>query len=402
VRILSVGNRSAPWSTGGYETIWAAGVAALRGAGHPTLVLTTLPDPSDRPAVAEPDVEIRRQLAWYWRAHAFPHRSLRQCVALERGNARTLAAAIGAWRPDAVMWWAMGGMSLSLLEQVRRVGLPAVGVVADDWPAYGPGVDGWIRRWRSPAARPAARVAERIVGVPARVDLDGAARWTFISAHVLGGARAAGWRMAHAAVHHPGVNPDRFAPTAAGAWRWRLLYCGRIDRRKGIATAVRALALLPGEATLTIDGDGDPAHAAELRALAAQLGIGDRIRFVVSEPAQIPAAYAACDALVFPVTWEEPWGLVPLEAMAVGRPVVASRAGGGPAEYLEPERNCLQFAPDDAQGLAAAIRRLAADSELRVAVVRGGAATAGRLSEVAFHRALESELAAAVAEGPWA
>ena len=62
-----------------------------------------------------------------------------------------------------------------------------------------------------------------------------------------------------------------------------------------------------------------------------------------------PAAYAAADAVLFPVSWEEPWGLVPLEAMAVGRPVLASRAGGGPAEYLRAGENCLH-SPDDAAG----------------------------------------------------
>ena len=106
----------------------------------------------------------------------------------------------------------------------------------------------------------------------------------------------------------------------------------------------------------------------------------------------MPAAIGACDALVFPVTWEEPWGLVPLEAMATGRPVVAASSGGGAAEYLEPERNCLAFAPGDAAGLAGAVRRLADDEALRAALVRGGAATAGRLSERAFVEGLVAEL----------
>ena len=399
MRILTVGNRYPPWSLGGYETTWASTVAALRAAGHPTYVLTTRPDPTDRPADGAAAAEVSRELGWYWHAHRFPRRSLRECVALERANAAVLAATLRAWRPDAVLWFAMGGMSLSLLEQVRRAGVPAVATVGDDWLGYGPGVDGWTRRWRGSRGRLAAPLAERLSGVPARLDLDRAARWTFISAHTLGAARAGGWRLPGAIVHHPGVDPERFVPSPALPWQWRLLYCGRIDPRKGIETAVRALRLLPDAATLVVDGDGDTGHAGELRALAGELGLGERVRFTVSDRAEVPAAIGACDALVFPVTWEEPWGLVPLEAMATGRPVVAASSGGGAAEYLEPERNCLAFAPGDATGLAGAVRRLADDEALRAALVRGGAATAGRLSERAFVEGLVAELEGAVAAG---
>jgi glycogen synthase len=399
VRILTVGNRYPPWSLGGYETTWASTVAALRAAGHPTYVLTTQPDATDRPADGAATAELGRELTWYWEAHRFPLRSLRECVALERANAAVLAARLRAWRPDAVLWFAMGGMSLSLLEQVRRAGVPAVAAVADDWLGYGPEVDGWTRRWRGPVGRLAAPVAERLGGVPARLDLERAARWTFISAHTLAAARAAGWRLPGAVVHHPGVDPERFAPSPPPPWQWRLLYCGRIDPRKGIDTAVRALPLLPDAATLVIDGHGDATHAAALQALADELGVGSRVHFRVSDRPAVPAAIAACDTLVFPVTWEEPWGLVPLEAMATGRPVVAADSGGGAAEYLEPERNCLAFAPGDATGLAGAVRRLADDEALRGALVRGGTATAGRLSERAFVAALVAELEAAVAAG---
>ena len=399
MRILTVGNRYPPWSVGGYETTWAGTVAALRAAGHPTHVLTTRPDPADRPHEGPAPDDVSRDLRWYWHAHRFPQRSLRECVALERANAATVAAALRSWRADAVLWWAMGGMSLSLLEQVRRAGVPAVAAVGDDWPGYGPRVDGWTRRWHGRGGRVLAPIAERLTGVPAALDLDRAARWTFVSTHALAAARAAGWRLPAAVVHHPGVDPQRFSATPLQPWRWRLLYCGRVDPRKGIETAVRALALLPQDATLTIHGDGDAAHGNQLRAVAGQLGVGARLRFSVSDHVEVPAAIANCDALVFPVNWEEPWGLVPLEAMATGRPVVAARSGGGAAEYLQPERNCLAFAPGDAGGLAAAIRRLADDEALRAALVRGGTATAGRLSERAFVEGLEAELEAAVAAG---
>lgn len=392
MRILAVANRYPPWSIGGYEAIAAGTVKALRRGGHRVRVLTTRPDPSDRPVAGPPNDDVHRELRWYWRDHEFPRLPLRETVGLERANAAVLAQHLEQLHPDVVMWWAMGGMSLSLLEQVRRAGVPAVGVVGDDWMTYALAVDGWsgrFTRWR----RHAAPAAERITGVPAAVDLSVAARWVFISEHVRARARGLGLE---GVVVHPGVDRDRFAARPAARWRWRLLYSGRIDPRKGIRTAIDALAELPGDATLTIDGDGDRRHATELAALTDRLGLGSRVQFRCSPPEAVPDSYAAADVVLFPVLWEEPWGLVPLEAMASGRPVVASLAGGGAAEYLRDGENCLQFAPDDPSAMAATVRRVAEDAELRTRLVTAGRKTAARFTEQAFDEAVERELEQAV------
>jgi glycogen(starch) synthase len=363
-------------------------------------VLTTRPDPSDRVLDGAMPDDVHRELSWYWREHAFPHVGPAACLRIERANAAVLRAQVRSFAPDAVMWWAMGGMSMSLLEQARRLEMPALAVVADDWIVYGPQVDPWTRRWRRRLGGLGAAAADRLIGIPARLSLDRAARWSFISQYVLCAARGAGWRLDGATVEHPGVDPDRFRRRDPRAWGWRLLYCGRVDPRKGIATAVRALAELPRQATLTIDGDGEPAELAALRSLAAELGLADRVSFRCSDPPDVPAAYAQADAVLFPVTWQEPWGLVPLEAMAVGVPVVATRAGGGPAEYLEPDGNCVQFEPGSATGLARGLQRLAGDDRLRDQLVTGGHATAARFTAGAYHRRLQERLGACVAEGP--
>jgi glycosyltransferase involved in cell wall biosynthesis len=320
-------------------------------------------------------------------------------LALERANAEVLRAHLRTFAPDVVMWWAMGGMSLSLLEQVRRTGLPALAVVGDEWVAYGPDVDGWSRRWRG-LGRLAAPVVERLARVPARLRFDDAARWSFNSRYTREVARRAGWRLTGATVDHPGVPLDRFTGAPERKWSWKLLYCGRVDPRKGIATALRALARLPPEATLTVHGGGDPVHLEQLATLARALDIAHRVAFSSGPHEQVPEVYARSDALVFPATWREPWGLVPLEAMACGRPVIATLAGGGAAEYLEGGHNCLQFEPDDADGLAAALHRVASDGKLREALVRHGRATAGRYPESAFHQALERRLAQSMAREP--
>jgi glycosyltransferase involved in cell wall biosynthesis len=359
--------------------------AALRGGGNEVRVLTTRPDPSERQGTQATDPDVHRDLRWYWCDHRFPPIGLRAAAALERENARALERHLGAFRPEVVLWWAMGGMSLSLFEQVRHHGVPAVGVVGDDWIGYGPAVDGWTRRWRGRRAS-LAPVAQRLVGVPARVDLAAAARWIFISEHLRSRAGL------HGIVLHPGVDPERFAFHPPHGWHWRLLCCGRIDPRKGIATAIEALAHLPANATLTIDGQGEQTHGAELLALSRRLGLADRVELRSSASGDVPAAYAGADALIFPVVWEEPWGLVPLEAMATGCPVVASSAGGGAAEYLRDGRNCLTFPPRNATAVAGALRRVAEDPQLRERLIAGGAQTAASFTAERFHAALAEEL----------
>ncbi|MGI8864997.1 MAG: glycosyltransferase family 4 protein [Solirubrobacteraceae bacterium] len=391
IRILSVGNRYPPWSLGGYETIWQRANAALRRGGHQVRVLTAAPDPTDEQASETAEPDVHRELRWYWSQHRFPAVTLRAALALERANARTLREHVETFAPDAVVWWSMGGMSLSLLEQVRRADLPALGVVGDEWMLYGPEVDGWSRRWRG-WRRPAGPLARLATGIPARFEIAEAARWIFISEHLLGLAQGAGRPWKNALVAHPGVDGNRFAWTEAQPWRWGLLYCGRIDARKGVETAVRALSHLPEQATLCVDGGGDEEYAAELLKLALQLGVERRLLLRRSPRELVPATYAEFDAVLFPVTWQEPWGLVPLEAMSVGRPVVASRAGGGPSEYLREDHNCLAFDPGDAAGLAAAVRRLAADPSLRAGLVAAGRTTTRRFSETRFHDTIEAEL----------
>jgi glycogen(starch) synthase len=394
VDILAISNRYPPWSLGGYEVLAADAVEALRSAGHRVRVLTTVADPSDRPAVSG-DPDAYRELRWYWRDHRFPSLSLHATARLERANARVLRSHLHSFGPDAVLWWAMGGMSLSLLEQARRAGVAAAGVVCDDWMVYGPQVDRWTRLWRG-RGRFAAAVAQRTTGVPAHLDLERAARWAFISSYTLQAARRAGLRLGGAVVAHAGIDHARFRFREPEPWRWRLLYCGRLDERKGVATAIEALARLAGPATLTIHGDGDRRYRDELRALAERLGVGERVRFQSSDHRDVPAVYAAADAVVFPVRWHEPWGLVPLEAMAIGRPVLASRAGGGAAEYLRDGENCIQFAPGDAAELATALERVAADATLRARLIEAGAQTAAQFTATAYHRAIERQLELAI------
>jgi glycogen(starch) synthase len=353
VRILTVGNMYPPHHLGGYELIWRSAVRHSRAAGHEVRVLTTdvrFGEP------AEPDDPgCFRELEWYWRDHGWPRRSLRDRLRLERANRRTLRRHLDELRPDVVAWWAMGGMSLSLPSCVSA---PSAAFVLDDWLDYAPREDQW-RRMHS-----------------RRFDVATIDHWVFISDYARERAQSLGHGFPSSEINPAGVGEEFLSPAPQRPWTWRLLYVGRIDRRKGIDTAVRALAELPGDATLDVVGSGDDDAERELRALVTELDLAERVRFTgILARDQLPARYADADVALFPVRWREPWGVVPLEAMGVGRPVVATGRGGS-GEYLRDGFNALLFDAEDPAALAAQVTRLANDGALRERLRAGGLETA--------------------------
>jgi glycogen(starch) synthase len=394
VRVLTVGNMYPPHHLGGYELTWASAVAHLRAAGHEVWVLTTdYRNPAPDPHLPE-DPRVARELRWYWRDHEFPRISIPARVSLERHNARVLERQLDDLRPDVVSWWAMGGMSLSLIELVRRAGRPAMGVVGDDWMVYGPNVDAWTRLVGR--LGPVGRLAGALVGVPARLDLS-PVLWVFNSEATRRRAGEAGLRLERAEVANPGVDTGLFRKAPEHDWGWRLLYVGRIDERKGVDLAVQTLTQLPDQARLTVLGSGDERFLDDLRRLCRRLGVDRRVAFGMRPRRELPAAYAEADVLLFPVRWEEPWGLVPLEAMAVGTPVVTSGKGGS-REYLRAGDNALVVGDAGPPELAAAVRRLQADQGLRSRLREGGLRTAARYTERSYNETIAAALERAAAE----
>jgi glycogen synthase len=139
---------------------------------------------------------------------------------------------------------------------------------------------------------------------------------------------------------------------------------GRIYAGKGLELAIRALARIEGGASLLVVGDGE--DRASLEALAARAGLGERVRFVGSQPRErIPVYLRSADALVFPTLLPEAAPLTPLQAMACGVPVLGSRIGAVPEIVSKPGLNGLLFEPGEVGDLARNMARLASDKELR-------------------------------------
>ena len=397
MRVLTVGNMYPPHSFGGYELVWRAAVEHLRGRGHEVRVLTT----DVRTDTFEPDdPDVHRALRWHLVDGEFLDLSPRATRALARHNHGVLGRHVDDLRPDVVQWWSMGGLTLTMLEDVRRRGVPAVAFVHDDWLAYGPRVEPWTRAWFGPRRARLAPLGERLGGIPATVNFGAAAHYVFVSEFTRRRALGLGLGLDEdrTSVAHSGINAAYLDAAPEQPWGWRLLYVGRLDPRKGIDTAVEAMARLPQEATLTIAGGWDDRERARLEALASDAGVGGRIVFAGQcDRDELHDLYGAADAVVFPVKWDEPWGLVPLESMARGRPVVATGRGGS-GEYLRDGENCLLFEAGDAAALSDRLHRLADDAALRARLREDGLRTAPRHTEAGLNTAVERATLSAAGE----
>lgn len=174
--------------------------------------------------------------------------------------------------------------------------------------------------------------------------------------------------------------PD--GPAASRGSRRRLLVLGRMVPRKGIDTAIEAVARLPGTELVVAGGrdraelPGDPEYQ-RLCGIAADHGVADRVIFTGAVPRPAAPALVRSADLVLSTPWYEPFGITPLEAMACGVPVVASSVGGLTDSVVHGSTGLL-VPPRDAGATAAAAGTLLADAGLRAAFGRAGVRRARR------------------------
>jgi glycosyltransferase involved in cell wall biosynthesis len=188
-----------------------------------------------------------------------------------------------------------------------------------------------------------------------------------------------------ARVVNPGVDLRTFHPNIEGDVVRRrfgignaplLLTVSRLWPAKNIGTALMAFRIVVEElpdAMYVIVGEGPSAQT--LEGLAFRLGIGHRVKFVCdAEVESLAEFYGACDVFVFPALGE-PWGLVALEAMASGKPVVAANDGGLP-EMINDKHDGILVRPRDPRSYAQAILCLLNDRSLAEAMGARAAITA--------------------------
>lgn len=151
-----------------------------------------------------------------------------------------------------------------------------------------------------------------------------------------------------------------------------MLFLGRLSDNKGWRYFVEALGQLPADVSGTIVGNMTPQVEQTLRQLADQHGCADRLQWATwADQQQISQRFMETSVLVFPSLWPETLGIVGLEAMAHGVPVVASDIGGV-REWLHDSQNGYLVPPGDAGAISAAIQRIVSDRPLATAMGQYG------------------------------
>jgi len=180
-----------------------------------------------------------------------------------------------------------------------------------------------------------------------------------------------------------------------------IMFCGRHEPRKGLDVLLNALAELPSDVRCWVASDGP-----ETDALQSRFGGDPRIEWLgrLTDDEKI-ARLASADVFCAPSLRGESFGVVLIEAMAAGTPIVASDLPGYRRVAL-PEVHALLTPPGDTAALATALKRILEDAELGRALAAQGAARAEEFSMrslaehyVQRYQALIDEAAAEAAEG---
>jgi rhamnosyl/mannosyltransferase len=161
-----------------------------------------------------------------------------------------------------------------------------------------------------------------------------------------------------------------------------ILFVGQLRYYKGVEYLIRAMPQVAGRALLA--GGANSVRQSELEGLARSLGVADRVIFLGEQDEALPALYHACDVFVLPsIERSEAFGIVQLEAMAAGRPVVSTDVGTGVSWVNQHEITGIVVPPRDPAALAAAMNRVLDDPALGASM---GAAGRLRVNET-FTRA---------------
>jgi glycosyltransferase involved in cell wall biosynthesis len=323
-----------------------------------------------RAIVASEGGPMVRELEWVGATHVVLPLASKSPLAIWR-NAARLVRLIGAEGIDLVHARSRAP-AWSAWRACKRTGVPFVTTMHAPYPYR----SALKRRYNSVMTR-----GDRVIAISAYVARDALERYGLDPAVVRTIPR--------------GVDAGRFAPeavngrrVAALAERWRLpedrrvvLMPARLTRWKGQSVLIEAMALLGrGDLRCMIVGaePSTDAYRRELEALASARGV-DALVQIADLCDDMPAAYMLADVVVHASTEPEGFGRVVAEAMAMGRPVIAS-AIGAPPEIVEEGRTGWLVPPGDARALADAIARaLALTPAQRERMARAGrAAVAAR------------------------
>ena len=369
LRIL-IGAETYPPDVNGAARFAERLAGGLAGRGHEVHVVTPSP-------AGPPSREVRDGVTVHGvRSHRyFRHEHFQVCMPWEAFPATaTLLAEI---EPDVVHTQAHMVVGRGVVKAAHRAGRPLVAtnhLMPENLAAYSP-----LPRWLQPVYH---SLAWKDLGrVFSRADVVTAPTPRAVELLV---ARAG---LPDAFPVSCGIDADRYqVPVRDPHPVPTVLFVGRLDQEKRVDELIRAMAALPGDLPAALEIVGDGARRADWTALAAGLGIAERVRFrgFVSED-ELLQAYAGAAVFCMPGV-AELQSIATLEAMAAGTPVVAADAMALP-HLVRPGRNGWLYPPGDVPELSARLGALLRDPGLRR---RMGAASRELVAAHAFENTLDT------------
>lgn len=378
MRIAHIVRRYSRTEWGGTETVVAHTVEEQLARGHEPRVFATNALQAADPSVSlPPNAEVFDYAYPYWPMPA------KDRLALDKKGgspyAPQLFRAVRAFKPDLVHIHAGGRLAVAAVRLAEELGVPSV-MSLHGGAAVVPQSE--IDEMLRPLKRkfPYGGLVDRLLG------------WRFDPLTRVGAivciSRAEEARLQ---ALYPGRR-IRYVPNGVAAAprvtrrtdqpTRNLLCVSRIDYQKNQVALVEALAKLPANCRLTLVGPITAAwYAEKIRARAQELGVADRVTLIPGLPpgsAELEAAFAAADVFVLPSV-HEPFGIVALEAMQRGLPLVSSNVGGLP-DFITDGANGLLFEPTDAAALASAVTRVLDEPGLAECLVAGGLETSARFA----------------------
>jgi glycosyltransferase involved in cell wall biosynthesis len=373
-----------PYIVGGNEIITHGAVEALRARGHDVQVLTAhgrqLNDLDHVHQVFNYDLEDKDAIFLGGRKPS-PVELLRRHM-FDLSTYRAVRKAIRQLQPDLVVVDNLYMASAAPLVAVRDAPCPVVAQVMDKWLVYYLVDWGMIIHPQSLLQKLGVAVVrdtcQRLIA--SRVRLNGIAT---VSDFIRDFYVQHGFDPTLMQAIYLGFDPAVFRPGPAHPLYdpVRLMFAGGLWEGKGPQVIIQALQILQQMGGLPrfhldIYGDGTEEFKQHLRQVAVQAGVEGQITLHGFVPWDaLAAAMHQSDIFVFSSIWDEPFATVPLQAIASGLPLVATRAGGTPEGFADGE-TALLIPPNDPQAMAGAIARLVRDEALCIRLRENGVRTA--------------------------
>ena len=363
MRILTLSNLYPPRVVGGYERDCAESARRWAGMGHEVSVLTTRAGAAAGAAGPE---RVMRRLPGDPVPCRGPRGGPPGLLLWQLASAAEARRALRATAPDVVTVWGAGCIARAGVAAVTGHRAPCLAIAYDE---------GLLRQVAGLASRPVGGAVDRALrrayrALPGGRPAAPPQRWVFCSQALRRRHEEVLGPLDAVVIHH-GVEVGESPAGARGAdGVLRAGALGRLVPDKGFHTlveAARRLAVAGGPA-LAVEIRGPQVlpgyarrleeEAARARSAGADVRVGPPL-----EPDGVRAWMEGLDVVVAPAEWDEPFALVPLEAMAAGRAVVGTSLGGS-AELLVDGENALVVPPADPDALAHALQRLAGDPAL--------------------------------------